>query len=102
MFQVDSQCSSVLAGFDDGVVRVLTVQKTEDVDQYGRRLADKFELVLKHVMKPHKAHISAIAIDSHGELLATGVSCFRKNLGSVKSVKERLVGSSNVVMLRGY
>jgi len=81
---VDSQCLTVFAGFDDGVVRVLTVQKMEDVDQYGRRLADKFELVLKHVLKPHNAHISAVAIDSRGELLATGVSYFRKNLGSMK------------------
>jgi len=83
LFQVDAQCSSVVAGFDDGVVRVLTVQKTEDIDQYGRRLADKFELVLKHVLKPHKAHISSICIDARGELLATGVSCFVKKLGSV-------------------
>jgi len=81
-FQVDPQSSSVLAGFDDGVVRILTVQKTEDVDQYGRRLADKFELVLKHVLKPHKAHISSVCIDSRGEILATGVSCFIKNLRS--------------------
>jgi len=76
LFQVDPQCSSVLAGFDDGVVRVLTVQKSEDVDQYGRRVADKFELILKHVLKPHKANISAVCIDSRGELLATGVSFF--------------------------
>jgi len=55
---------------------VLTVQKSEDVDQHGRRVADKFELVLKHVLKPHKANISAVCIDSRGELLATGVSCF--------------------------
>jgi len=56
------------------------VQKREDVDQYGRRLADKFELVLKHVLKPHKDHISAICIDSRGELLATGVSGKAKKL----------------------
>lgn len=71
---MDPQCSTVLAGFNDGVVRVLTVQKTEDVDQYGRRLADKFELVLKHVLKPHKDFISAIAINASGEMMATGVS----------------------------
>jgi len=74
LWQVDPQGSSVLCGFEDGVVRVLTVQKGEDADQYGRRLADKFELVLKHVLKPHKGHISSICIDSRGELLATGVS----------------------------
>lgn len=76
LFQVDPNCSSILAGFDDGVIRVLSVQKTDDIDQYGRRLADKSELVLKQVLKPHTARISAIAIDSRGELLATGVSYF--------------------------
>jgi len=74
LFQVDPKCSLIFAGFDDGVLRLLTVQKTEGVDQYGRRTADKSELVLSQVLKPHKGLISAIAIDSHGELLATGVS----------------------------
>jgi len=71
---VDPKCSSILAGFEDGVLRLLTVQKVEGVDQYGRRVADTSELVLKQVLKPHKQSISAIAIDSSGELLATGVS----------------------------
>ena len=74
---MDPQCTSIVAGFADGVIRVLTVQKMEDVDQHGRRLADKFELVLKQALKPHKANISAIVIDSRGELLATGVSRFQ-------------------------
>jgi len=82
--QVDPSCSLILAGFSDGVVRLLMVQKMEGVDQYGRRVADKSELILKQVLRPHKINISAIAIDSCGELLATGVSCFMTTSASVK------------------
>ena len=82
--QVDSSCSLILAGFNDGVIRLLMVQKMEGVDQYGRRVADKSDLVLKQVLRPHKTNVSAIAIDSRGELLATGVSCcFMRTSGSV-------------------
>ena len=78
---MEPSCSLILAGFNDGVVRLLMVQKMEGVDQYGRRVADKSELVLKQVLRPHKTCIAAIAIDSRGELLATGVSHFMRTSG---------------------
>jgi len=62
-----------LAGFDDGVLRVLSLQKVEGTDQPGRKQLDKSELVLKQALKPHKGRITSIGIDSKGELLATGV-----------------------------
>ena len=80
MCEVDPSCSLVVAGFQDGVVRLLMVQKVEGTDQYGRRVAscDKSELVLKQVLRPHKTNVAALAIDSRGELLATGVSGFTR------------------------
>ena len=82
---MEPSCSLILAGFNDGVVRLLMVQKMEGVDQYGRRVADKSELVLKQALRPHKTNVTAVAIDSHGELLATGVSSSMRTSGSVKS-----------------
>jgi len=73
-FEVDPKGSSVLTGFEDGVVRVLNVQKIDGIDQHGRKLTDKSELVLKQALKPHKSRVTSMAIDSRGEVLATGVS----------------------------
>lgn len=63
----------MLAGFDDGVLRILSLQKVEGTDQHGRKQMDKSELVLKQALKPHKSRITSVDIDSKGELLATGV-----------------------------
>ena len=75
MYQVDPKGSTVLTGFDDGVLRILHVQKMEGTDQHGRKLMDKSEIVLKQAMKPHKSRVTAIALDSRGEIIATGVRC---------------------------
>ncbi|XP_006812846.1 cilia- and flagella-associated protein 44-like, partial [Saccoglossus kowalevskii] len=70
---MDPKGATIVAGFDDGVVRVLNVYKKElkkpqSVDQVGA------QLVLKQVFKPHSKKVKALAVDSKGELLATGVS----------------------------
>ena len=71
---MDPSGSTILVGFDDGVVRSLSIQKRDTTDVHGRRVKDQSELVLQQAFKPHTGKVSDIAIDSRGELLATGVS----------------------------
>ncbi|XP_074652110.1 cilia- and flagella-associated protein 44-like isoform X2 [Tubulanus polymorphus] len=68
---VDPKGSSVIAGFEDGVVRVLRFQKKLDID-LGKRSKDTSELVLFQAFKPHIKSVTAFAIDNSGDLLATG------------------------------
>ena len=70
--QVDPKGSTILAGFDDGVVRLLNFQKREEVP--GRKQKEPTQLLLKQAFKPHNGAVTALAIDSRGSLLATGVS----------------------------
>ena len=65
----------MLVGFEDGVVRVLNFQKKEVVDVHGRKQKDQSELFLKQAIKPHNQKVVSMAVDSKGEILATGVSC---------------------------
>ena len=63
-----------MAGFEDGVIRVLNFQKKEVVDVHGRKQKDKSELFLKQALKPHNETVVSIGVDSKGEVLAPGVS----------------------------
>merc|ERR1712150_45336 len=69
---IDPKGSTILAGFDDGVVRILTFQKKEETDVHGRKKSDSSELALTQAFKPHNGRVTAMAIDSKGEILATG------------------------------
>ena len=63
----------MVAGFGDGVVRVLVMEESDPRQvSAGRRLSPK--LVLAHVCKPHTKTVTAFAVDPSGDLLATGVS----------------------------
>ncbi|KAL8598401.1 hypothetical protein ACOMHN_032678 [Nucella lapillus] len=67
---VDPKGSTVLAGFEDGVVRVLTVnQLPEDV---RRRSKSDSEVALRQAFKPHSQPVTAMAFDGKGQLLVTG------------------------------
>ena len=63
-----------MAGFADGVVRVLNFQKRDNTQQ--RKHKEISELALKQAFKPHNGAVTALAIDSKGLYLATGVSCY--------------------------
>ena len=64
----------MLVGFEDGVVRCLTLQTCDEVDIHGRKRENVSELVLKQAFKPHNDCVVTMALDSKGEILATGVS----------------------------
>ncbi len=72
--QVDPKGSTLLVGFDDGVVRALTFQEKDEVDVHGRKVKDMTELVLKQAFKPHSGRVTALGMDHTAEVLATGVS----------------------------
>nr|KAG5708675.1 hypothetical protein BaRGS_034892 [Batillaria attramentaria] len=67
---VDSKGSTVVAGFEDGVVRILTVTKTSEDSR--RRNKSECEVALKQAFKPHGKAVTALAYDGKGQILATG------------------------------
>ena len=75
---MDSKGSSVVVGFQDGVVRSLGVTKLEG-DHSRRHEKQEAEIILKQAFKPHNGPVSAMAFDGKGEVLATGVN-FKINL----------------------
>lgn len=71
---MDSRGATILIGFNDGVVRAMTLQTFDGVDIHGRKKENVSELVLKQAFKPHTKPVTVMAIDHKGEILATGVS----------------------------
>ena len=71
---MDPKGSTILVGFDDGVVRVLTFHEKDEKDVHGRKVKDSTELSLKQAFKPHNGRVTTMAVDSRADVLATGVS----------------------------
>ncbi|KAK6165219.1 hypothetical protein SNE40_023570 [Patella caerulea] len=67
---VDTKGSTMYVGFEDGVLRILNINKTVDVP--GRKHKSDCEVTLKQALKPHKSCVTSIAVDGKGEFLATG------------------------------
>ncbi|XP_077985504.1 cilia- and flagella-associated protein 44-like isoform X2 [Glandiceps talaboti] len=68
---IDPKGSTILVGFEDGVVRVLNVYKKDAGDK--RQTQDtSAQILLKQVFKPHSKKVKAMVVDSKGEILATG------------------------------
>ncbi|CAH1262544.1 CFAP44 [Branchiostoma lanceolatum] len=68
---VDQEGSTLIAGFTDGVVRVLTVAKKPQADGTNSGEAPT-EISLQQAFKPHAGTVTAMALDSKGKILATG------------------------------
>ncbi|KAL5020106.1 hypothetical protein ScPMuIL_002998 [Solemya velum] len=68
---VDPKGSTIIAGFEDGVVRVITVTKIPDRAS-GRRGKQDCEVTLEQAFKPHSKKVASLDIDSKGEILASG------------------------------
>nr|KAF6477292.1 cilia and flagella associated protein 44 [Molossus molossus] len=63
----------IIVGFEDGVVRVLELYDPKGLTIFaGRKKYLDADLHLKHVFKPHTAHVTALAFERDGEILATG------------------------------
>lgn len=63
---VDSMMATLIGGFSDGVVRVLTLDYAEQESEYD------LKIVLQHVFKPHKGEVTAMIVDDEGKILVTG------------------------------
>ncbi|XP_031554688.1 cilia- and flagella-associated protein 44-like isoform X2 [Actinia tenebrosa] len=69
---VDAKGTSILAGFADGVVRLLTLNKVDLSQVRSKKSKSNYELTLTQAFKPHTKPVTVITIDYDGELLATG------------------------------
>jgi len=72
---VDSGLGSlIVAGFDDGVVRLLKLGRHMKTDVYGRReKAGPGDLYLVNALKPHSGRVTCLAVDAACRLLASAV-----------------------------
>ena len=66
---MDPKGATIIVGFDDGVVRVLNFSKKEA----DKKTKETSVLTLAQALKPHIGKVTSLALDSRGELLATGV-----------------------------
>ncbi|XP_044627520.1 cilia- and flagella-associated protein 44 isoform X1 [Equus asinus] len=65
--------AQIIAGFEDGVVRILELYDPKKLTVFaGRKKILDAEIRLKQVFKPHTAHVTALAYERDGEILATG------------------------------
>ncbi|XP_028405556.1 cilia- and flagella-associated protein 44-like [Dendronephthya gigantea] len=69
---VDPKCSSILCGFSDGVVRLLSVARDESSTVRNRSNKSNLSFQMLQVFKPHTKNVTCIVIDKHGKMLATG------------------------------
>ncbi|KAM3599542.1 uncharacterized protein V6R79_007770 [Siganus canaliculatus] len=67
--------SLLVAGFEDGVVRLLELYNPQKLRGVSGRVQKRdAELRLKQAFKPHSAPVTALAFDTNGAILATGSS----------------------------
>jgi len=72
--QIEKRGALIVAGFDDGVVRVLRLARTTKVDPYGRKeKSGPGFLTLVNALKPHSGRVTCLAIDRSCNLLASAV-----------------------------
>ncbi|XP_044522710.1 cilia- and flagella-associated protein 44 [Gracilinanus agilis] len=63
----------IVAGFEDGVVRLLELYDPTGVVMFsGRRRISAAQLQMTQVFKPHTEAVTALAYEQNGEVLATG------------------------------
>ena len=61
---VDSKMVTLIGGFSDGVVRVMTLDHAEQESEF------ELKIILLHALKPHKGEVTAMIIDNEGLLLS--------------------------------
>ncbi|KAG8509536.1 Cilia- and flagella-associated protein 44 [Galemys pyrenaicus] len=65
--------AQIIVGFEDGVVRILELYDPKGLTLFaGRKKISDAEVNLKQVFKPHTAHVTSLAYERDGEILATG------------------------------
>ena len=100
--KVDKTGSLMVAGFEDGVIRLLALKSSEEskhesvLDQNGQSdplksspesphlaqfLGTELKLMLVQVAKPHRGRVVSVDVDPLGTILATGVSLWSQLIG---------------------
>lgn len=74
VLQVDTKCATIIAGFQDGVVRVLSLKQMNEESLHSKRHKNSVELDILQAFKPHTKAVTSLATDHSGDMLATGVS----------------------------
>ena len=66
--------SLIVAGFDDGVIRLLKLGRRTKHDPYGRKeKSGPGDLTLINALKPHTGRVTCLAVDRACQLLASAV-----------------------------
>ncbi|XP_048773099.2 cilia- and flagella-associated protein 44-like isoform X2 [Ostrea edulis] len=68
---VDAKAKTIIAGFSDGVVRVMTISKASE-DQALKKHKQDIDLDLEQVFKPHNKAVTSLAVNDKGDILASG------------------------------
>ena len=64
----------IVAGFNDGVVRLLVLGRASKTNMYGRKeKSGPGDLYLINAVKPHSARVTCLAVDRACQLLASAV-----------------------------
>ncbi|KAL4229263.1 hypothetical protein ACF0H5_012303 [Mactra antiquata] len=70
---IDPKGGSVIVGFEDGVVRSLGITKIGE-DSTRKKKHHECSVELLQAFKPHSKAVTSLAIDAHGDVLASGSS----------------------------
>lgn len=62
----------MIVGFEDGVVRALAISKIDE-DTSRKKKHHECSMELLQAFKPHSKAVTSLAVDAHGDILATGV-----------------------------
>ncbi|VDK88098.1 unnamed protein product, partial [Dibothriocephalus latus] len=71
--KIDPKSKTIIAGFGDGVVRILQIGQSKRTDDY-QQPAVVADLELIQVLKPHSDAVRAMAYDERGKFFASSVS----------------------------
>ncbi|XP_045142087.1 cilia- and flagella-associated protein 44 [Echinops telfairi] len=72
LIKVNYTGAQIIAGFEDGVVRILELYDPKELTIFaGRKKILDAEIQLKQAFKPHTTRVTALAYDRDGEILAT-------------------------------
>ncbi|XP_062616211.1 cilia- and flagella-associated protein 44-like [Saccostrea cucullata] len=68
---VDPKAKTIIAGFSDGVVRIMSIAKANE-DQAHKKHKHDIDLDLDQVFKPHTKAVTSLAVNDKGDILASG------------------------------
>ena len=71
--QLNPRGTSVLVGFEDGLVRVVCLQKRYSPKDIAKKTKES-RFILCGVIKPHSGRVNCLTVDPKGTTMVTAVS----------------------------